>query len=166
VDSFEWILREIGGARAQRRLHELERSAHAPHPRSIGELARYTFAELETEMAAARATPVEDRDRAWKGRFNYSTQQDRDSWPLEFLEKHLSGCRAFASTFLRDAGLAPMVHERARTGRWPELLLSRRLGAPAPTEGAASTGAAFYSGASWWPGHASQRRAVARIFKL
>jgi hypothetical protein len=160
VDSFEWIRRELDGDAVQNELRALERSEHAPHPRTGGPLAGYTFAELEERLAAAKEAP----ERAWKDRINYETQRERDAWPLDYLEKHLSKCRKFAGLYLRDEQLAEAVHERARSGAWPAVVTSRRIGRPAPLDGQGSTLAAFYNGASWWPGHASQRRAASRFF--
>jgi hypothetical protein len=166
VDSFEWIFRELDGALAQDKLRAIEEAVHAPHPRTGGPLAGFTFAELEERLDVARSAPSLDRARAWRDRFNYETQRERDAYPLDYVEKYLSKCREFARLYLREEQLAAAVHERARSGSWPAELLSRRTDQPAPTAGSASTLAAFWSGASWWPDHASQRRAAARFFAI
>jgi hypothetical protein len=166
-DSAEWILRELVGADAQRKLQDVVRSAHEPHDRTGGPLADYTRAELEHRLAAAKAESGADRKRGWRWRERDDQPDDQlalERYPLEYIERHLNKCRMFARLYLRDESLAWAVHDFARVDSWAAEVAARRTGQPAPEYGTGSTLAAFYNGASWWPGHASQRRALSRFF--
>jgi hypothetical protein len=160
MDEFEWILQRLDEPIARAELIDLEQIAQAQHPRTNIHIADYTFVELDQLLRAERAMPAQERERAWLNK------REPNAYALHYVEKYLSKCRAFARLRLRDETLANEVHERAATEAWSRRVLDRRNGRPAPVGGSASTMAAIWSGASWWPGLASQRRQANRIFKL